>query len=323
MKNFKPYFFLLFFSLTLLGCKSIAPRKVVNKTFPEFLIEGHRGTRGLMPENTIPSMLKAIEAGANVLELDVHISKDKKVVVAHDPYFNRNHVLLPGGEEIPKEDSLRYILYQMDYKDISLFDVGSIHNTRFPLQENFKTHIPLLGELIDSVETYTLKNNLPGIIYNIEIKSNPSNDDLYHPKPPELVRLVVEVLKSKDLNQRFYIQSFDIREIQEVRKNYPNIPVGFLTGNQNESFENSIAKIGFLPEIYSPHFNIISKQLIEKCHKQGVKIVPWTVNSKDKMIDLIKKGVDGIITDFPDLLKQILDSKSQTANNPFSSPTRN
>jgi len=313
MKSFKPYLYLLILSLNFIACKSIKPEKLVNKTFPEFLIEGHRGTRGHMPENTIPSMIKAIEDGVNVLELDVHISKDKQVVVAHDPYFNRKHVLLPSGEEIPKADSLRYILYQMDYKDIRLFDVGSIHNTRFPLQENFKAHIPLLGELIDSVEAYTSKNNLPGIIYNIEIKSNPSNDDFYHPKPPELVRLVVEVLKSKDLDQRFYIQSFDIREIQEVRKNYPRIPVGFLTGNKKESFEDNIAKIGFLPEIYSPHFSIVAKTLIEKCYKKGVKIVPWTVNNQDEMIDLIRQGVDGIITDFPDLLKNTLESKNQTA----------
>jgi len=302
MKVLKPYFFLAFISL-FLSCKALSPNEVVAKKFPTFLVEGHRGARGLMPENTIPAMIKAIEDGANVLELDVQVSKDEKVVVAHDPFINRGFSLLANGREIKEKDSKKHILYQMDYAEIKEFDVGSKGNDRFPEQKKMKAHIPLLGELIDAVESYTKKNNLPGIIYNVEIKSTPHKDGSYQPAAQMFVRLVVEVLKSKNLERRFYIQSFDVKQIQEVRRRYPGIPVGFLTGDKKVTFEENIAEIGFLPEIYSPHFSLATKELIEKCHQKNIKFVPWTVNTKEEIQHLKEMKVDGIITDFPHFLK--------------------
>src|SRR5690606_32370265 len=91
------------------------------KSFPKFFKEGHRGARGLMPENTIAAMKRAIDEGANVLEVDVQISRDKHVVIAHDPYVNRIFSLMPDGSEIPESDARQHILYQMDYADIRQF----------------------------------------------------------------------------------------------------------------------------------------------------------------------------------------------------------
>ena len=290
------------------GCKTQSPDKIVKETFPEFYKEGHRGARGLMPENTIPSMKKAIDEGANILEVDVQISKDNKVVVIHDPYINRKFTLLPNGEEIPEDDSRKYIIYQMDYADIREFDVGSKHHSGFPEQHKIETYIPLLGELIDSVEQYTTRKGLPEIIYNIEVKASPEKDGEYQPKPEEYIKLVMEIMNNKPIGNRFYIQSFDIRQIQEVHKNYPGTVTGFLTSNRDFSFEENIDRIGFKPQIYSPHYKMATDSLIQKTHKNGIKFVPLTVNSKDEMRRLINMGVDGIITDFPNLLDEVVDN---------------
>ena len=287
-----------------MGCKSVTPEVIIKNNFPDFLVEGHRGTRGLSPENTIPSMIRAIKEGANVLELDIQISKDTQVVVTHDPYLNPSLVLLPSEEKIAETRADEFIIYKMDYDSIRKFKLGMLPQRRFPEQKYIKTYIPLLGDLIDSVETYTSKNNLSQIVYNIEIKSNPEQDGNYQPEPEKLIRLVMKILNDKNIDKRFYIQSFDVRQIQEVRKNYPNVPVGFLTGNAKISFEENIKNIGFLPEIYSPHYGIVTRKLIEKCHQKGIKIVPWTVNSEDKIKNLRKLGVDGIITDFPNLVNK-------------------
>lgn len=275
------------------------------KHFPSFYKEGHRGTRGLMPENTIPSMKKAIDGGANVIEVDIQISMDNMVTVAHDPYINPTYSLTPDGSEIPEFDSRKYILYQMDYAAIRRFDVGSKIHKDFPQQKKMRAYIPLLGELIDSVESHTAAKGLPGVIYNIEIKSNPEKDGVYQPEPGKLIKLVMDVVNSKKIGNRFYIQSFDVRQIQEVHKNYPHVVVGFLTGNKDLSLEDNLKVIGFTPEIYSPQYKLATAKLIKDCHEHGMKFVPWTVNTTEEMKQLIELGVDGIITDYPNLLSKL------------------
>jgi glycerophosphoryl diester phosphodiesterase len=274
-------------------------------SFPKFFREGHRGARGLAPENTIPSMKRAIDEGANVLEVDVHISRDKQVVIAHDPYVNRVFSLMPDGSEIPESDARKYILHQMDYADIRKFDVGSKVHPDFPQQEKMRVHMPLLGELIDSVEAYTKQKALPPVIYNIEIKASPKEDGHYQPKPAELVDLVMAVIRSRGIGNRFYIQSFDVRQIQEVNKRYPDVAIGFLSGNKEMSLEDNLKMIGFRPHIYSVHYSLVTSELIKKCQQLGMKFIPWTVNDTDEMKRLIDMGVDGIITDYPDKLSQL------------------
>lgn len=273
--------------------------------FPEFFKEGHRGTRGLMPENTIPSMTKALEDGANIIELDIQISRDNNVIVAHDPYINRQISLLPNGEEIPESDARKYVLYQMPYDSIRKFDVGSKYHEEFPQQKKFKTYIPLLSELIDSVEQFTRAKGIPPAIYNIEIKANPDQDGVLQPAPAELIDLVMDVVRSKDIGNRFYIQSFDVRQIQEVHNRYPGVVTGFLTSKRETSLEENLRIIGFVPDIYSPNYRLVTKQLINAAHEKGMKFVPWTVNDFDEMRELKSMGVDGIITDYPNLFKKV------------------
>ena len=304
MKNTIPRIISLF--LVLLAMQRCAPETqttVSIKNFPEFYREGHRGTRGLMPENTIPSMTKAIEDGANVIELDIQISQDKKVLVAHDPYINREFSLLPNGDDIPEADSHKYLLYQMPYDSIRKFDVGSKFHPGFPQQKKMIVHIPLLGELIDSVEQFTEAKRFDPVIYNIEIKSRPEQDGVYQPGPTELIGLVMDVVNSKDIADRFYIQSFDIRQIQEVHEHYPHVATGFLTSNQDATLEANLKNIGFIPQIYSPNYRLATKELVQQCHAMGMKFVPWTVNTVEEMKAMKELGVDGIITDYPNLLQ--------------------
>lgn len=288
------------------GCKTKSPVAVMQKTFPAFYKEGHRGARGLMPENTIPAMRKAVDLGVNILEVDVYISKDQQVVIAHDPYVNPNYMLLPTGAEIQKEEAKKYVLHQMNYAEIRAFDVGSKFYPAFPQQQKLKTYMPLLGELIDSIDAYTAAKKLPSVIYNIEIKANPQYDGVYQPEPTTLVKRVMEVVNSRKLpTSRFYIQSFDVRQIQEVHQSYPEVIIGFLTDKKDVTFEENLEKIGFQPHIYSPQYKLITAELIQKCHARGMKCVPWTVNDLIEMKTLQALGVDGIITDYPNLFSQL------------------
>src|SRR5687767_12063158 len=153
MKSY-PFALLLFFAIAISSC-SVAQKTALPKNFPVFYKEGHRGTRGLMPENTIPSMIKAIEDGANVIEIDVYTSKDGKVIVTHDPSVNFKHSLSPDGTELSKQEAKKFIFHQMYYEDIRKFDVGSKFYKAFPQQKKIAAYIPLLGDLIDSIELYT------------------------------------------------------------------------------------------------------------------------------------------------------------------------
>lgn len=269
-----------------------------------FDIEGHRGCRGLMPENTIPAMIKALDLGVNTLELDVVISRDKQVVVSHDPFMNIAFSASPDGRQLTKEDEESFILYKMDYMEIKKWDVGSMGNPKFPRQQKIAAYKPLLSALIDSVEKYVQQNNMPLPKYNIEIKSTVKGDGIYTPEPEEFVRLVMDVVKNKGIEQRLVLQSFDLRPLVILHNSYPEICLSYLIENVN-SIGKNIRNLGFVPDIYSPYYKLIRQSTIKKAHGKGIKIVPWTVNDTETMIKLINLGVDGIISDYPDYFNDL------------------
>lgn len=274
------------------------------KEFPDFFKEGHRGGTGLMPENTIPGMIKAVEVGANVIEVDVYTSKDGKVIITHDPHINWKISLTKEGKELTEEEAKKYPVHQMNYDDIRQFDVGSKYYPQFPGQKKIKAYIPLLGELIDSVEQYTNSKKMSKMIYNIELKTRPDFDDVYNSKPEELVDAVMAVVKGKNIGDRFYIQSFDMRPLQYARTKYPKVTLGYLLSNTN-SFEDNIKQLGFVPHIYSPNLKLVTPELVEKCKSSKCKLVIWTVNTMEDIKRLVDMGVDGIITDYPNYLAQV------------------
>lgn len=283
------------------ACKSSQSSTQQSPAWPAFDTEAHRGGRGLMPENTIPAMRNAIDLGVTTLEMDCHITKDSQVVVTHDAYINPLYARTPDGKDLTKEESKKYAIYQLNYTDVRRFDNGSKYYDSFPQQQKVKSYIPRLGELIDSVQTYLKVNNRAQVFYNIEIKSNAKNDNKLHPAPATFARLLVEVIEKKGITPWVIIQSFDPRALQEVHQQYPHIKTSLLVSNQ-DSFEENIQQLGFTPTVYSPHIKLVTADLVQKCHDYGMKIVPWTANTEEEIASLESLGVDGIISDYPNLL---------------------
>lgn len=276
---------------------------VIELTAQKKLIkEGHRGCRGLMPENTITSMKKALDLGVDVLEVDVVISADNQVVVSHDPYMAAAFCLKPNGDTISVAEQKDIILYRIPYSEIKKYDVGSRSHAEFPQQQHFKAYKPLLAELIDSTDAYARHHGMPPPRYNIEIKSNPKTDGIHQPVPEVFVDLVLDVCRSKNIMQRMNIQSFDVRPLQAIRRIDPNIELAYLTANAKTIADN-IKDLGFTPQIYSPHYKTVTRDAVMYCHKEGMRIIPWTVNTKPEIDALIELGVDGIITDYPNLFE--------------------
>ncbi len=267
---------------------------------PKFNREGHRGTRGLMPENTIPAMKKAMDLGVNTLELDVVISKDKQVVVSHDTYMSSDIALKPDGSPVTPEEQKTINLYQLTYAEIKKFDVGSKPHPQFTQQQKFKAYKPLLSELIDSVDTYAKTKGLPLPMFNVEIKCAPAGDGISHPEPTEFVNLVMAVLNKSKLGNRLIIQSFDARPLQLIHKQYSAISLSYLTANA-KSLDENLATLGFKPNTYSPYYKTVTAETVKACHQQGLSIIPWTVNTKAEIDSLKQMGVDGIISDYPNL----------------------
>lgn len=265
----------------------------------ELDIQGHRGARGLLPENTIPAFMRALELGVTTLELDVVITKDKKVVLSHEPYMSGGICSKPDGTPVTGKEARTFNIYQMTYEEVKAFDCGSRGNSRFPEQEKMKVSKPLLKDLIDEVEAYIKENNKAAVNYNIEIKSSPKGDGKYHPEIAEFSRLVQEVVSQRLPVERYTIQSFDFRALQYFHKTYPDVQLVVLIEN-TKGVKKNIDNLGFTPEVYSPYFKLLSKKDIDYCHEQGMIVVPWTINSVKDMKDMVEKGVDGIITDYPD-----------------------
>jgi len=258
-----------------------------------------------MPENTIPAMLKAIDLGVTTLEMDVVVSKDHKVVVSHDVYFNGMITTAPNGKFLTNEEAGKHQLYSMPYDSIKKYDVGLKLHPFFPRQEKMRVTKPLLQDLLMATEAYAL-NQRKNIRYNIEIKSDPVNDGKKHPPIDKFVDLVMSNINSKGLKSRTTIQSFDMRALKEMHKSYPRISTALLIEDfDHRSFREQMNKLDFKPSIYSPHFSLVNADLVEQCHKQNMKIIPWTVNALEEIRRLKTLGVDGIISDYPDLFLQL------------------
>jgi glycerophosphoryl diester phosphodiesterase len=297
-KNLYSCILLVFFCFFTQACSNL---KKTNLVKPTFELEGHRGCRGLMPENTIPAMIRAIDIGVNTLEMDAVISKDRQVVVSHEPFFNHEISTKPDGRPVEESEERSLNIYSMNYDEVKTFDVGLKPHPRFPEQKKLKVSKPLLADLIDSVETYCKAHNKKLPAYNIEIKSLPLTDNIFHPAPKEFVDLVINVIQTKAISQRTIIQSFDFRALQYVHQQYPSYKTALLIeGDDKRNFEDQLAQLGFTPDIYSPESSLVSEELVKKCHNRKIKIIPWTVDDPKEMKSLVDMHVDGLITDYPD-----------------------
>lgn len=263
-----------------------------------FTWQGHRGCRGLLPENSLPAFVYAIDLGVDAVEMDVVISKDHKVVIAHEPFMPADICAMPDGSRIPEEEELKHNLYAMEYEEISKYNCGLKH-PRFDQQESIVVHRPLLSELFEQAENYINSEGHPLVQYTIEIKCDEKYDDVYHPSPDIYVGLVIQVIREFDLTERCVLQSFDYRILKEIRAQAPDIRLSMLL-QKDFILSEELEILGFIPEILGPRFDKVDKGLISDCHSRGIQVVPWTVNEISDMKRLIALGVDGIITDYPD-----------------------
>ncbi|MDD4645567.1 MAG: glycerophosphodiester phosphodiesterase family protein [Bacteroidales bacterium] len=267
----------------------------------KFDLQGHRGCRGLMPENTIPAFIKAIDLGATTIELDVFPTKDRQLVISHESYMMAATCLDSLGREIKKSDEKNFRLYQMTMDQIRKFDCGSKSYPAFPQQQRIKAYKPSLIEMVAAVEEYVKQKGLPPVWYKIEIKSSESGDDVEHPKPAPYMDLLINEIISMGIASHCVFQSFDVRPLQYLHDKHPNWITALLLSN-NKSMKENIALLGYTPQIYSPDQSLVTRKLVRQVHRAGMQIIPWTVNKKDDMLKLIDLGVDAIITDYPGML---------------------
>lgn len=275
----------------------------------QIMLHAHRGGTGLMPENTIPAMLNGMKCGADYLELDLVFSKDQKIVVSHDVYMNMAFTLKPDGTTISKEENKKIKLCTMNYDSIAKYDVGSLDYPKFPEQKKIKVSKPLFSVMIDSMEAYAVKHKLPKPHYNVEIKNswklpNKPAKDSYYPTIEDAALRIVTLLKEKGIENRCLVQTFEAEMVTVLRKMYPGLTVGYLTAKPN--FDEDIKTIGFVPDYYNPQFEKVDIALVEKAHKAGAKIVPWIVQNAEDMKALLNMGVDGIITDYPNIGRPVV-----------------
>lgn len=266
-------------------------------------IQGHRGCRGLYPENSIPAFEKAITLGVTTLELDIAITKDKEVVVSHEPFMSRTICFNSEGEEIPEEMDMKHNLYEMTHSEIKQFDCGTKLHPTYPDQTKLKTYKPLLSEVFELAKT---KN--PDIKFNIEIKSKPEYYGIYIPQPDEYVQIVLDEIEESGLRSNVNLQSFDLVILEEIKKQSSNMPVALLV-DEDETIQTKLEKLSYKPEIISPYFRLLTSEIINEYHSKDFLIIPWTVNEEQDMFKMLRWNVDGIITDYPDRLLEIRSNK--------------
>ncbi len=295
---------------------------------PVFDIEAHRGGRALFPENTLVSFANALSMGVNTLELDVGVTRDGVIVVSHERGLNPDLARGTDGKYVA-EPGIPFVQLSLD--EVKQYDVGqlrpgSTYAAQFPEQHAVPgTKIPTLKELIDLVRRSGDKE----VRLNIETKIDPNHPEEL-PPPERFVTLLLDLLRAEKFEDRVMVQSFDWRTLQLVQKLAPEIPTVYLTlqtGRDPTVFRDRASDwtAGFNPAehersiprtikaaggaIWSPYLRDLTPELVSESHALGLKVVVWTANQPSDMVRLIEMGVDGIISDRPDLLRKTAGEK--------------
>ncbi|MEN9571703.1 MAG: hypothetical protein RL172_2934 [Bacteroidota bacterium] len=297
----------LFFSFIVLFVACSPNKKMSTTPTTMFDKQGHRGCRGNMPENTIPAMLHALAAGVTTLEMDVLFTKDSVAILSHEPFFNHEITTInpgtPTAAYITQNEEKNLNIYQMTYAQTQQYDVGLKPHPRFVQQQKMAVTKPSLAAVFDSVAAYLNTNPRPHPYFNIETKTTPATDHLYHPPPAAFIQMLVKLIQEKNMERWVTIQSFDVRTLQYLHQHYPQIPAVLLVEDADrKGLDAQIKTLGFTPAVYSPHYSLVTAALVAQCHARQLKIIPWTVNDSASITRLKQLGVDGIITDYPTLL---------------------
>ncbi len=262
-------------------------------------IQGHRGCRGLFPENTIPAFLHAIDLGVNTLEMDVVISKDSQVIVSHEAFFHPEITTKPDGTYFKDESEARKTsIFHLRYEEIKKFDVGLKPHPRFPVQKKMALSKPLLNKVILECENHAKRANKT-IRYNIEIKCEKDGVGVFQPEDKTFAELVLAVLSSTQLEDKTTIQSFEPQILNEVKHQNPSMKTVLLVENALSTKQN-LALLDHKPYAYSPAYKLVSGHMVTELKEKNIKLIPWTVNDELAIQTLMQLGVDGIISDYPD-----------------------
>jgi glycerophosphoryl diester phosphodiesterase len=261
-------------------------------------LQGHRGARGHAPENTLPGFERALAIGVNTLELDVGVTRDGVVVIHHDRGLNPDVARGPDGKWIPQPGPL---IKDLSFEQLQRYDVGRIrpgseYAQRFPLQQPVDgTRIPRLSELFARTRSLEVR-------FNIETKLTPEapNDTL---APEPFARALIAEIRKAGVEKRSTIQSFDWRTLKVVEREAPEIATAYLTGSRSSEPEKVHAAGG---RIWSPDFATLTRDKVARARGLGLKIIPWTVNERGDIAQMLGLGVDGIISDYPDRVREAL-----------------
>jgi glycerophosphoryl diester phosphodiesterase len=270
-------------------------------------VHGHRGCRGLMPENTLPAFLEATRLGCDWLEMDVVINAEGEVVVSHEPWMDHRNCLDRNGQPIEPQNERLLNIYKMTTADLQRFDCGSMIDPDFPDREPMAfVSKPLLKDLVPAVEEYAMEEGhiVPG--FNIEIKSDPALYDEFQPAPAEFARLVMATIDDLKLGDHCMIQSFDPVVLEHVHRIDPTIPIALLVDNAN-GIDMNLRRLSFQPTVYSPAMELVNKPMVEALRERDIALAVWTVDDEADMKRMIALEVDAIITDYPDRLIKLLD----------------
>jgi len=213
--------------------------------------QGHRGARGVYPENSLPAFRHALDVGMNTLEMDVVITADSQVVVSHEPFMSSVICVAPDGDPIPESAEKSFNIFRMTFNEVAMFDCGSRQHPRFPDQKKMKISKPLLSEVFQMARKFADSTGLPMPEFNIEIKSRPEWDGRYHPVPKTYVDLVLREVQKAGVMEKVTIQSFDYRPLQILDEQQAAVKLAFLNEGP-ESISTHSAKLTFVPDIYSP-----------------------------------------------------------------------
>ncbi|MES3001432.1 MAG: glycerophosphodiester phosphodiesterase [Pseudomonadota bacterium] len=290
-----------------------------------FDLQGHRGTRGNAPENTLPAFERALEIGVTTLELDVGITADGVVVISHDPYLNPAITRDAKGQWLTGEKGP--LIHDLTYAQIQTYELGRI-NPDSAYAKTFSTQQPRDGTRMSTLQALFDRVKALGandVRFNIETKLDPSRpgDTV---SPEEMTRALLKVIKDAGMTQRVTIQSFDWRSLKVSKQLEPTIPTVCLTiqtANTDNTRDGSwtaglkIAEAGNAPKmakaagcaVWSPNGGAVTEALVKEAQGLGLQVVVWTVNSPADIERFIAWGVDGLISDYPDRVRTAMQAK--------------
>lgn len=257
----------------------------------------------------MPAFLKATELGCDYLEMDVVLSGDGQVVISHEPWMRHDLCTTPDDDPISPDDERNFNIYRMSLHEIRQFDCGSLEQADFPDQRARDTHKPTLAELVEVVDEHALLNGVAPPSFNIEIKSDPSWYGVFQPAPDVLALAVVSAIDSLGITDRCLLQSFDPAVLEAIHAQRSEIPLAYLV-ESDTTLDASLARLTFVPTIYSPHFSAADEALLLAVREREMELVVWTVNEPADICRMRDLGVDGIISDYPDRVIQILENEN-------------